>query len=101
MTEIHLMLIAGAVLFSAGLAIIVSKKNAVMVLMGVELLLNAANLNFIAFARMHPEWHKGQFFALFVIVLAAAEAAVGLALILRTYRFFKTVELDKIRELKG
>jgi NADH:ubiquinone oxidoreductase subunit K len=101
MNEIQVLLLAGAVLFSAGLAVIISKKNAVMVLMGIELILNAANLNFIAFATLYPEWHDGQFFALFVIVLAAAEAAVGLALILRAYRFFKTVDLDRMNELKG
>ncbi len=101
MNEMQLLLGTGAFLFAAGLAVIVSKKNAVMVLMGIELMLNAANLNFIVFGRMHPEWHQGQFFALFVIVLAAAEAAVGLALILRVYRYFRTVELDKINQMKG
>ncbi len=101
MSEIQLILLTAAILFSSGLAVILTKKNAVMVLMGIELLLNAANLNFIAFSRLYPEWHNGQFFALFVIVLAAAEAAVGLALVLRAYRFFKSVDLDKMNEIKG
>ena len=101
MTTFHLLLFTGTVLFSSGVAIIVSKKNAVMVLMGIELILNAANLNFIAFSRTDAEWHHGQFFALFVIVLAAAEAAVGLAIILRVYKYFRTVDLDKINSLKG
>jgi len=101
MNTTTLLLVTGAVLFSCGITLVITKKNAVMVLMGIELMLNAANLNFIVFSRVHPEWHHGHFFTLFVIVLAAAEAAVGLAIILRVYRYFGTVELDKINELKG
>ncbi len=95
MDEQQLLLLTGGILFSVGIAMVISKKNAIMVLMGVELMLNAANLNFIVFSRGAGGWHEGHFFALFVIVLAAAEAAVGLALIVRVYR------LDKINKLKG
>lgn len=101
MSQQELLLLTGSVLFSVGLAMVISKKNAIMVLMGIELMLNAANLNFILFSRSSPQWHEGHFFALFVIVLAAAEAAVGLALIVRVYKVFKTVELDQINRLKG
>lgn len=85
-------------MFSVGLAIVITRKNAIFVLMGIELMLNAANLNFIA---VPGERLEGQYFALFVIVIAAAEAAVGLALVLRIYRYFNSVDLDKINELKG
>ena len=89
----------GALLFCLGLVVVLTKKNAIMVLMGVELMLNAANLNFIAFARLHGNL-DGQIMALFVIVLAAAEAAVGLALALRVYQFFKSADLDRINSVR-
>ncbi|HAA11808.1 MAG TPA: NADH-quinone oxidoreductase subunit NuoK [Cytophagales bacterium] len=92
-------LFLGAALFCLGLAIILTKKNTIVVLMGVELMLNAANLNFIAFARMH-ESLEGQIMSLFVIVLAAAEAAVGLALVLRVYQYFKTADIDRINSVR-
>jgi len=92
-------LVLGAALFCLGLAIILTKKNTIVVLMGVELMLNAANLNFIAFARMHGNL-EGQVMSLFVIVLAAAEAAVGLALVLRVYQYFKTADIDRINSVR-
>ncbi|MEM7107011.1 MAG: NADH-quinone oxidoreductase subunit NuoK [Bacteroidota bacterium] len=87
-----------AVLFSVGLAVVLTRKNAIMVLIGIELMLNASNLNFLA--SNTSEDPEGQFFALFVIVVAAAEAAVGLAIILKVYKYFKTIDLDKIAEIK-
>lgn len=92
-------LLLGAALFSIGLALIIVKRHAIVVLMGIELMLNAVNLNLVAFSR-NDATIQGQFFALFVIVVAAAEAVVALAIILRTYRYFKTVNLDEISELK-
>ncbi len=91
--------ILSAFLFSVGLAIVITRKNAIFVLIGIELMLNAANLNFVAMSKSITL--DGQFFALFVIVVAAAETAVGLAMVLKVFNYFKTVELDKINELKG
>ena len=94
----HYIIIASAFIFAIGLSIVITRKNAIFVLMGIELMLNAANLNFVYAG---GQYMQGQIFALFVIVIAAAEAAVGLALVLRIYRYFNTIELDKINELKG
>jgi NADH:ubiquinone oxidoreductase subunit K len=92
----------GAFLFACGLLCIATKRNAVGVLMGVELVLNAANVNFVACARYVPGFAlEGQVFALLVIVLAAGEAAVALAIILNFYNNHATVDVDKADELKG
>jgi NADH-quinone oxidoreductase subunit K len=92
-----------ALLFSIGLAGALTRRNAILVLIGIELMLNAANLNFIAFWRFgpNPEAATGVMFAIFSIAIAAAEAAVGLALIIAIYRHFKTTDLDKIDSMKG
>ena len=96
-------LILSAFLFAIGFAGAVSRRNAIIVLIGVELMLNAANLNFIAFWRygVNPEALTGVMFVIFSIAVAAAEAAVGLALIIAIYRHFKTTNLDQIHSLKG
>jgi NADH:ubiquinone oxidoreductase subunit K len=96
---IHYFVIS-AFLFAVGLGIVISRKNAILVLMGIELMLNASNINFVAISQSNPEVISGQFFALFIIVIAAAEAAVGLALILKVYGYFNTIDLDQINELK-
>lgn len=83
------------------MAVVITKKNAIVVLMGIELILNAANINFVAISKMDNTQLDGQFFALFVIVVAAAEAAVGLAIILKIYKYFSTTNLDEINQLKG
>lgn len=93
--------IIGALLFTIGLTIVIVKKNAIVVLMGIELILNAANINFVAVSQFDNGLLQGQFFTLFVIVIAAAEAAVGLAIILKTYQYFGSIDLEKINELKG
>jgi len=90
-----------AALFSIGLAIVLIKKNAVFMLMGIELMLNAANINFVAFSYYQPDKLEGQIFALFVILVAASEAAVGLAIILKLYAHFRTVDLTKAETLNG
>lgn len=93
-------LFISTILFSLGIFGIVTRKNAVMVLMGVELILNAANINFIAFARYGNFGLQGQLMALFVIILAAAEAAIGLAIVLNIYKVFSSVNVDEIDRLK-
>ncbi len=93
-------LIVSAVLFSLGLYGIMTRRNAILVLMGVELVLNAANINFIAFSRYGGANLDGQAAAVFVIILAAAEAAVALAIVLNIYHRFQTVNVDEISNLK-
>lgn len=93
-------LFLSAILFSVGLMTIIIKRNAIIVLMGIELMLNAANLNLIYFNRNNPEVLSGQFFSLFVIVVAVCEAAVGLAIVLRVYQYYQTSVLSEISELK-
>jgi NADH-quinone oxidoreductase subunit K len=91
-----------AAIFCIGLFGALSKKSAVMVLMSLELMTNAVNLNLVAISRfMTPESMAGQFTAAFVMVVAAAEIGLGLALVLALFRARRTVELDKINELKG
>lgn len=91
-------LFTGLILFSLGMYLFFTRRNAVMALMGIELMLNAANINFVAFARYDKADLDGQMAGLFIIVLAAAETAVALALILQAYKHFKTLNLDKMRE---
>jgi NADH-quinone oxidoreductase subunit K len=93
-------LIVSAILFSLGIFGIVTRKNAVMVLMGIELVLNSANINFVAFSRFGNYGLGGQAIALFVIVLAAAEAAIALAIVLNIYKTFANVNVDEIDHLK-
>jgi NADH-quinone oxidoreductase subunit K len=103
MIPLHYYLIFSALLFSVGLAGALTRRNAILVLIGVELMLNAANLNFIAFWRYseNPEALTGIMFVIFSIGIAAAEAAVGLALIISIYRHYKTTSLEKVDSLKG
>lgn len=96
---IHILYL-GALLFSVGIMIVITKRNAIMVLLGIELMLNASNLNLIAFNQLYPNQYSGQFFVLFVIIVAVCEAAVGLAIILRTYQYYRTAVPDEISELK-
>src|SRR5947209_19185622 len=101
MTSLQGYLIVSALLFAIGLAGAVTRRNAIVVLIGIELMLNAANLNFIAFWRFgpNPEALTGVVFVLFSIAVAAAEAAVGLALIISIYRHYKTSNVDQIESL--
>ena len=95
-------LVVGAVLFALGTYTVVTRTNVVGILMGVELILNAANVNFVAFDRFSPAANmNGQIFSMFVIVLAAAEAAVALAIVLNFYNNHETVDVDTAEELKG
>ena len=103
MTPLHFYLMLAALLFSIGLAGALTRRNAILVLIGIELMLNAANLNFIAFWRYgpKPEALTGVMFVIFSIAIAAAEAAVGLALIISIYRHYKTANIDEVNSLKG
>ncbi len=93
-------LIISAVLFSLGIYAVLTRRNAIMVLMGVELILNSANINFLAFSRFGGMNIEGQMAAVFVIILAAAEAAIALAIVLNIYKRFNTVNVDEISLLK-
>ncbi len=97
-------LTVSAAMFTLGLVIFISRKNAIAILMGVELLLNAAALNFVAFARFTPSQASqldGQIFAIFIVLLAAAEAVVALAIALSVYKELHQVRVDKLVSLKG
>ncbi len=93
-------LIIAAFLFSIGIIILIVKRNAIAALMGIELMLNAVNINLVVFSNLNRQI-DGQMFVIFVIVVAVAEAAVGLALLLQVYKSYKTSDLDKITKLKG
>jgi NADH-quinone oxidoreductase subunit K len=95
-------LLLGALLFVCGVLCMALKRNAIGILMGVELVLNGANVNFVSLARFNPAFQiEGQVFALFVIVLAAAEAAIALAIVLNFYNNHLSVDVDTAEELKG
>jgi len=99
----HFLTISG-ILFALGLYAIVTRRNAVMLLMGIELVLNAANINFVAFSRFAPagapQMMTGQIASVFVIVLAACEAAVALAIVLNVYKRFGTIDVGDVDMLR-
>jgi NADH:ubiquinone oxidoreductase subunit K len=103
MTPLAAFLIIAALVFAIGLAIALTRRNAILVLIGIELMLNAANLNLIAFWRFgpKPEALTGMMFAIFSIAVAAAEAAVGLGLVIAYHRHTKTTDLDAMTRMKG
>jgi len=102
-TPLSYYLVVSALLFSVGLAGALARRNAVLVLIGLELMLNAANLNFIAFWRYgpHAERLTGLMFVIFSIAVAAAEVAVALALVIAIYRHRHTAQVDRFDSLKG
>jgi NADH:ubiquinone oxidoreductase subunit K len=89
----------GAFLFAAGLFVVLSRRNGVMILLGVELMLNASTLNFIHFGRLHDQADIGQATAVFVLVTIAASAAVSMAILLLVYKRHKTVEINELRSV--
>jgi NADH:ubiquinone oxidoreductase subunit K len=93
-------LLLGAVLFCAGVFGVLARRNAVTVLMSVELILNAVNLNLVAFSLMHGNV-DGQVFALYIIGVAAAEVGVGLAMVILVYRNRRSISLDELSEMHG
>jgi NADH:ubiquinone oxidoreductase subunit K len=98
---VYSLFVLSVLLLCAGLWLVLSRSNAILVLIGVELILNAALLNFVAFNALRPVRLDGQITALFGIVLAAAEAAVALAIILRLYQRYRSVDLDRADTLQG
>jgi NADH-quinone oxidoreductase subunit K len=100
MPVVHHLLILAAFLFSLGLLIIITKRNTIMVLLGIELLLNASNLNLVAFNQLNPGTFDGQMFVLFVIIVAVCEAAIGLAIVLQVYQNYQTSIPDSVSEIK-
>ena len=96
---LHHFLFLAAILFALGLIAVITKRNAVTVLMGVELIINAANINFIAFARYLDNDFDGQVFGIFTIIIAAAGAAVALAIVLNIYQRMQSVDLDEADSL--
>jgi NADH-quinone oxidoreductase subunit K len=103
MAPLHQYLLLAALLFGVGLAGVLTRRNGLITLMGIELMLNAANLNFIAFWRHspNPEAMEGVLLTMFAIGVAAAEVAVGLALVIAIYRRYRSVNLDEVDQLKG
>jgi len=89
-----------AALFCIGIALVIIKKNVIVVLMGIELMLNAANLNLVAFSQYDGGKLQGQFFTLFVIVVAAAEVAVALAIVINAYKYYQSSDLNQFNQLK-
>jgi NADH:ubiquinone oxidoreductase subunit K len=100
---LQLFLIVSAALFSIGLLAALSRRHAIFILIGIEMMLAAANLNFIAFWRFAPPSHPptGVMIAIFSIAISAAEAAVGLAMVIAVYRHFRTTNVDQYDQLKG
>ena len=93
-------LVVGLVLFALGLYTVLTRRNAIGILMGIELMLNAANVDYVAFARYSGSATDGHVFAIFVIMLAAAEAAIGLAIVLGIYRNFESIDVDATHALR-
>jgi NADH:ubiquinone oxidoreductase subunit K len=94
-------LIIGALLFCFGLTAVLTRRNGIAVLMGIELILNAANINFVAFSNYVTHALGGHVFVVFVILLAAIEAAVALAIVFAIYRHFHSVEVPQVHEMQG
>lgn len=98
---LHYMIVLSTIIFFIGLLGVIIRRNLITMLMGVELMLNAVNVNFVAFNHyLYPHRLEGHFFTLIVMAIAAAEAAVAIALIINIYRKFSTVNVDDVNELK-
>ena len=95
----HFVVLSG-ILFALGLFTVITRRNAIGILMGIELVLNSANINYVAFARYANARYDGQIFAIFVIMLAAAEAAIGLAIVLGIYQSFETIDVEATDRLR-
>ncbi|PKN95493.1 MAG: NADH-quinone oxidoreductase subunit NuoK [Chloroflexi bacterium HGW-Chloroflexi-6] len=100
MVPVSYYLILSAILFSLGTLGVLIRRNALVIFMSIELMLNAANLAFVAFTRVHESF-DGQIFVFFVMAVAAAEVAVGLALVVAIYRSRQSIDIDQMNSLKG
>ena len=94
-------LVLSLVVFALGMYCVLTRRNAIGILMGLELILNSANVNYLAFAYYGGGRYDGQVFAIFVVMLAAAEAVVGLAIVLTIYQNFRTIDVEAIETLNG
>lgn len=94
-------LVISLILFVAGITVIIARKNLIAILLGVELVLNAAALNFVTYSRYLTDNLDGHVFSLFIIVIAAAEAAVGLAIVIRFYQIKETIHVDEATQLRN
>lgn len=94
-------LVVSVIVFLLGVYCVLTRRNAIGILMGVELILNSANINYLAFARYGAGNYDGQIFAIFVIMLAAAEAVIGLAIVIGMYQTFRTIDVEAAETLKG
>jgi len=101
MEQTTTLLLLAAFLFATGVAIVVIKKNTIIMLMGLELMLSASNINLVVFNRAYPDRIDGQVFAIFIIIIAVCEAAVLLGILLRMFRHYRTSVPDEFSELKG
>lgn len=101
MIEQQVYILISILLFAVGLVVVITKRNAIFVLMGIELMLNAANINFVAFNQAADVETHGQVFGLFVIVIAAAGAAIALAIVLKVVKFARTSNVDEMNTLKN
>ncbi len=93
-------LVLGAVLFGLGFFTVITRRNAIGILLGIELILNAASLNFIAFSHYVEGFVGGQIFAIFIITMAAAEASVALAIVMGIYNYYRTIEVDRVATMR-
>lgn len=98
---LHYFLIVGTLMFFIGVAGFIVRRNLISLLMSIELMLNAVNINFLAINRcLYPEKMEGHFFSLFVVAIAAAEASIAIALIINIYRRFKTIDVEQVSDMK-
>ncbi len=100
MVSLQAYLIVSLILLITGLVIMISRKNIVAILLGIELILNSAALNFVAYSKYTTNNLDGHIFSLFIIVIAAAEAAVGLAIVIRFFQIKETIHIDEVSELR-
>ena len=98
---LHWFLITGTIMFFVGIYGFLVRKNLITILMSIELILNSVNINFVAFNKiLYPDHLEGMFFTIFIIAVAAAEASVAIAIIINIYRNFRSIEVEKVDEMK-
>lgn len=101
MVSLSAYLIVSLVMFLGGIVVILARKNIIGILLGIELILNSAAVNFVAYSKFVTQKLDGHIFTLFIIVVAAAEAAIGLAIVIRYYQLKETVHIDEVSELRN